>query len=47
MHTHGALCYNGYMLNLLLSTFVIVLFFMTFVFFVAQILEDNSIVDVA
>ena len=35
------------MLGLILSTATIVLFFMTFVFFIAQLLEDNSIVDIA
>lgn len=35
------------MLSLILSTVAIVLFFMTFIFFIAQILEDNSIVDIA
>lgn len=35
------------MLGLILSVLLVVLFFMTFVFFIAQILEDNSIVDIA
>ncbi len=44
---HEALCYNKCMITLILSTAAIVLFFMTFVFFIAQILKDNSIVDIA
>ena len=35
------------MLSLILSTALVVLFFMTLVFFIAQIAEDNSLVDIA
>jgi len=34
------------MLEVILSTATVILFLMTFVFFVAQVLEDNSIVDI-
>ena len=35
------------MLSLVLSTATIVLFFMTFVFFIAHVIKDNSVADVA